>query len=98
MGRYPLGPPITGNTTPLIYDAVTGDARNTYAGEISSGCAGRPMSLSLPKSATSSAGLSAGLSGVHTGPGATQFTRMPRSSRLLASDSVKAWIAPLVAE
>ena len=56
------------------------------------------MSLDSPNFATSSAGLSAGLSGVHTGPGATALTRMPRSSRLLASDLVKAWIAPLVAE
>ena len=81
-----------------MYEAVTGEARNTNAGEISSGCAGRPMSLSCPNFATSCAGLSAGLSGVHTGPGATQLTRIPRSSRLLASDLVKAWIAPLVAE
>ena len=56
------------------------------------------MSLSLPNSATSCAGLSAGLSGVHTGPGATQLTRMPRGSSWLASDLVNAWIAPLVAE
>ena len=55
------------------------------------------MSLSCPNFATLSAAWSAGLSGVHTGPGATAFTRMPRSSRLLASDLVKAWIAPFVA-
>jgi hypothetical protein len=42
--------------------------------------------------------LSAGFSGVHTGPGATAFTRMPLGSTLDASDMVKAWIAPLVAE
>src|SRR5687768_8456599 len=94
---HPRGPPITGNTTPLTYDEHTGAARNTKAGEISSGCAGRPMSLDLPNCATFSAGASAGLNGVHTGPGATQFTRMPRSSRLLASALVKAWTAPFVA-
>ena len=30
------------------------------------------------------------ISGVHTGPGATAFTRMPRSTRWVASDRVKA--------
>jgi hypothetical protein len=36
----------------------------------------------------------AGISGVQTGPGATQFTRMPRSARSCASPAVKFWIAP----
>ena len=83
---------------PLTYDEHTGDARNTNAGEISSGCAGRPMSLCWPKVATSSAGLSAGLNGVHTGPGATALTRMPFSSTFCASVYVNALIAPFVAE
>ena len=56
------------------------------------------MSLFAPNCATSSPERSAGLSGVHTGPGATALTRMPRSSRLPARLLVKAWIAPLVAE
>lgn len=56
------------------------------------------MSLSLPNSATSAACLSAGLSGVQTGPGATALTRIPRGSSWLASALVKAWMAPLVAE
>ena len=43
-------------------------------------------------------GLSAGLSGVQTGPGATAFTRMPRRTRCVASDRVKAWMPPLVIE
>jgi hypothetical protein len=42
--------------------------------------------------------LSDGLSGVHTGPGETQLTRMPRETSDCASDLVKAWMAPLVAE
>jgi hypothetical protein len=56
------------------------------------------MSVLRPNSATCSAGASAAFSGVHTGPGATALTRMPLSIRLLASDLVKAWMAPLVAE
>ena len=56
------------------------------------------MSLFCPNPATFSAGESDGLSGVQTGPGATQFTRMPFGSRFAASDFVNAWIAPFVAE
>jgi hypothetical protein len=41
---------------------------------------------------------SAALSGVHTGPGATQFTRMPRPRRFCASVLVSVWIAPFDAE
>jgi hypothetical protein len=37
-------------------------------------------------------------SGVHTGPGATQFTRIFFSTRFCASDFVNAWIAPFVEE
>ena len=44
-----------------MYEAVTGEARNMYAVEIYPGCAARTMSLSWPKSAISSAGLSTGL-------------------------------------
>ena len=40
----------------------------------------------------------AALSGVHTGPGATALTRMPRSTRFCASVCVNALIAPFVAE
>jgi hypothetical protein len=63
-----------------------------------SGCAGRRMSVLAPNCTTSSAVLSAGLSGVQTGPGATAFTRILRSAKLLASALVNAWIAPFVAE
>jgi hypothetical protein len=54
--------------------------------------------VSAPNSATFSAGASAGLSGVQTGPGATALTRMPLSTKFCASDFVNAWIAPFVAE
>src|SRR5687767_1298136 len=37
---------------------------------------GRPYGVSAPNSRTSFAGFETGLSGVHTGPGATQFTRI----------------------
>jgi hypothetical protein len=39
-----------------------------------------------------SAGLSAGFRRVHTGPGATAFTRMPFSIRLWASDNARAFL------
>jgi hypothetical protein len=39
-----------------------------------------------------------GLSGVHTGPGATALTRIRLSIRSIASDFVNALIAPYVAE
>jgi hypothetical protein len=54
------------------------------------------MSVDWPNLPTFPAGESAGLSGVHTGPGATALTRMPLSIRFDASDLVNAWIAPLV--
>jgi hypothetical protein len=38
-----------------------------------------------------------GMSGVQIGPGATAFTRMPRSASICASAAVKFEIAPLVA-
>jgi len=49
---------------------------NTKAGAISSGCAARFIAVLLPKLATALPGLSAGLSGAQTGPGATALTRM----------------------
>ena len=63
-------------------------------------CAGRFIGLSSPKCAIFDGVIPAsdGLSGVHTGPGATALTRMPFSNTFDASDLVKAWIAPLVAE
>src|SRR5262249_36397037 len=59
-------------------------------GRISSGCAGRRIGVSAPNVSTALAGLSAGLSGVHTGPGATTLTRMPRSTRWVARERAKA--------
>jgi hypothetical protein len=40
--------------------------------------------------------LSDGFKGVQTGPGVTALTRMPRGTRCVASDRVKAWMPPLV--
>ena len=40
---------------------------------------------------------SGGWSGVHTGPGATAFTRMPSPAKALARERVKETTAPLVA-
>ena len=66
------------------------DARKTYAGASSSGCAGRPIVTSFPNFATSLAGFADGLSGVHTGPGATALTRIPLSASICASVFVNA--------
>jgi len=50
----------------------------------------RPLNgTSVPKVFTFSGGKLAGISGVHTGPGATAFTRMPFSTSASASDSVE---------
>jgi hypothetical protein len=69
----------------------TFEAKKTNAGAISSGCAGRFIGVLRPNSETSfGVRLSDGFSGVHTGPGATQLTRMPLSIRFCASDFVKA--------
>ncbi|CAM5735458.1 hypothetical protein STENM223S_11005 [Streptomyces tendae] len=76
-----------------MYDASC-EARNTYACAISAGWAGRPMGACLPNSAVS--GSVAGISGVHTGPGATALTRMPRSISICASPCVKVTMAPFV--
>ena len=56
------------------------------------------MGVFAPNLLTSLASLSDGLSGVHTGPGATAFTRMPRGTRWVASERVKAWMPPFVME
>ena len=70
------------------------DASSRYAGASSSGWPGRASATSWPKCSTLSAGIVTGMFGVHTGPGTTQLTRMPRSASDSASDLVKAWIAP----
>ena len=95
-----VSPPITCSTVPVMYDESAFEARKTYAGASSSGCAARFIGLSAPNLPAFSAvsPLSDGLSGVHTGPGATALTRIPRSSRSIASDFVKALTAPFVAE
>ena len=94
----PVTPPITGSTSPVMYEPMTGEARKTYAGATSSGCAGRRNAVFSPNCGIFSAGRSAGLSGVHVGPGATAFTRMPFSATFVASALVNALSAPLVAE
>jgi hypothetical protein len=60
------------------------------------GCPGRFMGVCSPNVFTFSAGIVDGISGVHTGPGATQFTRMPFSARSWANPPVKFWMAPYV--
>src|SRR4051812_36849935 len=95
-----VSPPITGSTMPVMYEESASEARNTYAGAISSGCAGRPIGFDLPNSATFSGVMPAseGLSGVHTGPGATALTRMPFLTSSEPRVLVSALIAPLVDE
>ena len=66
-------------------------------GASSAGWAARPMGDCCPKDSIISSGMVAGISGVHTGPGATEFTRMPFSTRFWPSALVKLTIAPLEA-
>src|SRR4051794_28090678 len=49
---------------------------------------GRFRGTSVPKSATLSGGKVEGINGVHMGPGATAFTRIPFSATALASERV----------
>ena len=81
-----------------VWHELTGGKKQTNAGAISSGCAGRWRGASAPCFAALAAGLSTTLSGVQTGPGATQFTRIRRFTKFCASDLVKVWMAPFVAE
>jgi hypothetical protein len=53
--------------------------------------------VSCPNVFTFSGGIVDGMSGVHTGPGATAFTRIPLSASPCASPCVKFLIAPFVA-
>ena len=56
----------------------------------------RPAQRRLrPKSPSLSSGIVAGISGVHTGPGATELTRMPFSASCAASPLVNVTIAAL---
>jgi hypothetical protein len=72
--------------------------QNRKQGATSSGWPGRPMGTSLPKAATCSAGMVAGISGVQIGPGATALTRIPLPTSCWDRLRVKATIAPLVEE
>ncbi len=72
-------PPVTATVAPAMQLAWS-DASNTYAGASSAGCPGRWNGTCLPNSQARSMSSVQGMSGVQTGPGATQFTRMPLSS------------------
>src|SRR5690606_18634338 len=63
-------------------------------GAISAGWAARLSGVFWPKLSTS---MVEGMSGVQTGPGATAFTRMPRSASSCESPFVKLAIAALLA-
>ena len=58
----------------------------------------RPSGAFSPKCSTSCGSKLAGISGVHTGPGATALTRMPRLINCCDRERVNATIAPFVAE
>jgi hypothetical protein len=51
-----------------------------------------------PKPETVSAGMEAGMIGVHTGPGATELARKPYCTTSMARPLVKEMIAPFVLE
>ncbi len=78
---------MTARISPVMKLESASEARNTYAGASSSGCAGRSSGVFFPNSATLSGEVpsSAGLSGVKAGPGETQLTRMPRPASSFAS-------------
>jgi hypothetical protein len=78
-------------------DGVVGgeeDVRRRHIGRL----AGRPSGTERPNEATDSSSKVTGMSGVHTGPGATALTRIPRSARRCDNDRVVATMAPLLAE
>src|SRR5213082_527510 len=68
----------------------------TYVVASSAGWPGRFIGTCLPKFATASCGIVAGMSGVQIGPGATAFARIPFSASICARPAVKFWIAPFV--
>src|SRR5438128_821001 len=72
------------------------DARSTYTGASSRGCAGRPTGVSDGETAVFSGGGELGSMGVQTGPGATAFTRMPSGASIALRALVKVRMAPLV--
>ena len=88
-------PPVTPYTSPVT-KRDSFDARNTNTGAISTGCAARSNEVSCPNFSTFSFGIVDGMRGVHTGPGATAFTRTPRSMAICDSAFVKLMIAAFV--
>ena len=93
MSRGSGVPPVA-LTISAVVQLACGDARKTWAGAISAGCAGRPSTDCLPNSVVS--GMVAGISGVHTGPGATALTRIPSDATSCAGPWVKVTITPFV--
>src|SRR5215213_1024789 len=65
-----ISPPVR-SITDAVMKLESVDARNTKAGAISAGSAGRFMSVLCPNFSTFSFGMVEGINGVHTGPGAT---------------------------
>ena len=73
-----------------------GGEEDVGGGELGRLC-GRPIGDSdCPNSVTNPAGMVAGMSGVHTGPGATTLTLMPCCATSMASPLVKFTMAAFV--
>ena len=72
------------------------EARNTYAGASSAGCAARPIDVSLDPNSGSVSGstLRVTCSAVQVGPGATTLTRVPCGMSCWASPFERLLIAP----
>src|SRR3954469_10288075 len=66
-------------------------------GASSAGWPARPSGVSEPNCSTFSGGMVDGINGVQTGPGATLFTRMPRSPSSWARLAVRLAMAAFVA-
>ena len=91
-----FAPPLTLMTSPTT-KLDSGEARKTYAGACSTGWLVRPSHELEPKPSSFSGGCpSVTCNGVHTGPGATAFTRIPRGARSWASALVNPLIPNLV--
>lgn len=88
-------PPVTPRHVPEM-QLASSEASSTKAPASSAGWPGRPNGVSLPKASTFPGGMVEGMSGVQIGPGATLFTRMPRSPSSCARPALKLATAPLV--
>ena len=90
-----ISPPLGCSTCPVIYEASS-LARNRKEVATSFGSPARFIGVSLPNSETSFLERVEAISGVHIGPGATAFTRIPFFARFADKLLVNERMAPFV--